>query len=413
MNTSGTPELPLITRLGGVPLPTWASPSSLIETRSLYASPFGLDEFSRRISRLRSRTPENVDVILVYRASSVEYLCGHTTQDPVPQPIAVFGESTALCVPDAELGRALASAVCDEILVFPSEANGPELLAAAIAARVGHGAVVGMAFEGVTAELRVLGILEAAGLVVRPLAWLVEEDRLTLSPAEQSLVRAAGRVTDLGYQAGVQAAAVANATDSDVAAAIASALISSSDSVSAFGPIVATGWRGGLTHSTFEGATLSDSGPTFLEFAGTVRRYHAPVMRTLAPRQLTGDMKRLEELSTAGLEAVIENLRPGVTASSVARAATAALGVVEPWVVFHYTFGYPVGLAYPRTWMDGAPFYIVEGNEGILEPGMAFHLPMSFRKLGIGCVGLSQTVIISETGNELATKGEAEVLILE
>jgi Xaa-Pro dipeptidase len=112
------------------------------------------------------------------------------------------------------------------------------------------------------------------------------------------------------------------------------------------------------------------------------------------------------------LSAVTDVLRPGVLCSEVATQAKKALGQLESWIIFHFNFGYPVGLAHPPTWMDGAPFYLVETNHSPISDGMLFHLPASFRAFGMCGVGLSQTVYVGEGGVEVITSSQPEIIVV-
>jgi Xaa-Pro dipeptidase len=200
--------------------------------------------------------------------------------------------------------------------------------------------------------------------------------------------------------AGVQAAVKAyapGATDSALAGAVERALCEHSESSAATRAIVATGRRGGITHSTFDQVAL-DGGTTFVEFAGTWQRYHTPVMITLAAGELDPTEARLERLAQTTLTAVLREARPGRTASDVAAVVTDELGELTDADIFHFNFGYAVGLAHPPGWMDGVPFSIVAENERPLEPGMAFHVPASFRCFGRAAVGLSHTIVLDDEG---------------
>jgi Xaa-Pro dipeptidase len=86
------------------------------------------------------------------------------------------------------------------------------------------------------------------------------------------------------------------------------------------------------------------------------------------------------------------------------------MGTLEDEIIFHYNFGYPVGVAHPPTWMDGAPFYITTGNHSPLEEGMVFHVPASFRAFGTAGVGLSHTFVVEKDGTRVLTHGKAEVI---
>jgi Xaa-Pro aminopeptidase len=133
-------------------------------------------------------------------------------------------------------------------------------------------------------------------------------------------------------------------------------------------------------------------------------------MRTLAHRRLRSSEARLAELAQITVRAVLDVARPGVPCAEVAYHASKALGTLDYSVVFHYNFGYPVGIAHPPTWMDGAPFHITAQNTEPLQEGMVFHLPASFRIPGVACVGLSQTFVVEQQGARALTRGSAEVL---
>ena len=47
--------------------------------------------------------------------------------------------------------------------------------------------------------------------------------------------------------------------------------------------------------------------------------------------------------------------------------------------------------------------FITEGNEEVLEPGMTFHSPISFRIPGELGVGFSETWALTESGVEVLT----------
>ena len=72
--------------------------------------------------------------------------------------------------------------------------------------------------------------------------------------------------------------------------------------------IIATG-SSGVPHSTFRKLPLADS-TTFVEFSGTHKRYHAPLMVTLA-REVGETAKRLERLAQTTLETILAEVRPG------------------------------------------------------------------------------------------------------
>jgi Xaa-Pro dipeptidase len=233
-----------------------------------------------------------------------------------------------------------------------------------------------------------------------------------LSQAEISCLERAGEITGRGIAAAVEMLASADATDSAVAAAARAAMAREADSGAPLGVIVATGWRSGVAHSNWNRTAVAPGTTTFLEMSGAHHRYCAPLMRTVAHGPLSRRNRRLAELAYVMLEAVLEEARDGAVCSHVAARVLNRLGPLEDWIAFHFTFGYPVGLAHSPTWMDGAPFFITQDNPRPLKSGMAFHVPASFRAFGESGVGLSHTILVTEQGVRVLTPGPSEVIEL-
>ncbi len=403
-----------LARLGDTPPPGWLTPESIASVEAAEQLPFSEEEYEGRGGRVRGLMSDaGVEAVIVFRPSSVEYLCGYHTAETIPQPLLLTQSDTFLYVPDLEVGRALASSCARNVLYYGyiNAEDGPALVAEHAGRILPRGARVAVELGHTSTPPQIGELLRKEGVEVVHGNYLVESARLALSPAEIQCVEEAAISTQRGVEAAVDAAREPGATDSSVAAAIAAALFQNADAPSAWGPIVATGQRAGIPHSTWKLNPLSD-GTTFLEFAGAHHRYHAPVMRTLSRGRLPAQAARLADLSKAALAAVLDSARAGVPCAEVAHRATEALGRLEHHVIFHYIFGYPVGLAHPPHWMDGAPFYITTDNPELLREGMVFHMPGSFRSFGSGGVGLSQTFLVEKTGARVLTHGAAEIIQL-
>lgn len=406
------PVSPNLIGLGAPPAPTWLTLEAMASVQAAEPLPFTEAEYDARLAAVRRRlSHQGLDAIVVFRPSSVEYLCGYHTAERAPQPLLVTSSETVLYVPDLELGRALASSRAETIAycgyadalrsvqLFLDHAAGRLPARACVAIEVGHTSTPPQALE----------VLEGKALHCVHGDHLVERQRLTLSAAEIRCVERAARHTQAGVEAAVAEAGRPRATDSSVAGAVSAALVARANTPPAWGPVVATGERAGIAHSSWADRPLSRR-TTFLEFAGTHHHYHAPVMRTLCRGRPDRTARRLADLAQTALAAVLENARAGVPAAQVARHAMQALGRLPDDVVFHRMFGYPVGLAHPPHWMDGAPFYITTENPEPLETGMVFHTPASFRSFGQAGVGLSHTFVVEAEGARVLTDGSAELI---
>lgn len=414
MTTTPATTEPTITPLDGAAPPAWLSPERVAAVRAAEPRSFPDQEYADRIARVRGLLAEHdATAVLVFKPASIEYLCGYHSAETAPQPLLVTEAGQFLYVLDLELARALASSHSENVLYssYATMDRVLELVAHHVASVLPKRARLLLETSQPTTPPKIVGLLRDAGVTVDDGNFLVERARLVLSPAEIACVEGAAVVTQRGVEAAVAAAGDADATDSSVAAAIAGALFREADSRSAWGPVVATGARGGIAHSSWIGIPLADD-VTFLEFAGTHHRYHAPVMRTLAREPVPASARRLEGLAQAALGAVLETAEPGVPCSEVARAALDAIGPLRDDEVSHFMFGYPVGLAHPPHWMDGAPFYLTTANQEPLQAGMTFHMPGSFRSFGNRGVGLSHTFTVEDTGARVLTHGTPEITVV-
>lgn len=411
MTETPSPPAQVIGLKTGAP-PHWLGADSTHAVQHAEGPPFDEAEYKSRLYRVRQRMQSaGIDALMVFRPSSIEYLCGFHTAETAPQPLLVTDSEALLYVPDLEVGRALASCRADTILYcgYSDALTGLEQFIDHAAQVVKGAARVGMELGHASTPPQALRLWERQDVKLLDSDHLVERVRLVLSPAEVHCVEEAARVTDAGVRAAVAASEDSQATDSSLAGTIASALYERADSMSAWGPLVVTGRRSGIPHSSWDGSFLAP-GPTFMEFSGAHHRYHAPVMRTLVRGTAETTDARLTDLAQTAVGAVLESARPGVLGSEVAAQAGAALGPIPTDIMFHHLFGYPVGLAHKPHWMDGAPFYLSEGNHEPLHEGMVFHIPAAFRAFGRQGVGLSQTFIVERTGSRAITHGAADLL---
>ena len=398
--------------LGDTAAPRWLTPESIGSVEAAEQLPFAEEEYARRIARVRDLMSDaGVEAILVFRPSSVEYLCGYHTAETAPQPLLVTRSDTVLYVLDLEIGRALTSSCARNVLYcsYSDTRTKLELIADHAAGTLPRGSRIAIELGHTMTPPQMVELLRQTHLDITDGKFLVEKAKLVLSAEEIRCVEQAAISTQRGVDAAVDAARQPGATDSSVAAAIAAALFLEANAPSAWGPVVATGERGGIPHSSWRLNQLRGD-TTFLEFAGAHHRYHAPVMRTLSRGRPSPQAQRLGELSKAALAAVLDNAKAGIPCADVAHRALEAIGPLRDDEVFHHLFGYPVGLAHPPHWMDSAPFYITVTNPEPLQEGMVFHVPSSFRSFGNAGAGFSQTFVVEATGTRLLTHGTADFI---
>jgi Xaa-Pro aminopeptidase len=300
-----------------------------------------------------------------------------------------------------ETGRFLASCRYSRLVAYPADASGPSSLAGALQQLGAHSGRVGIemsrhldarSFDALRTALPDVGWRDATAAL--------DEARVVKSGEELACLRKAASITDLGMAAALDAARE-GASDHEIAAAAAAALLAHGSEFMCIEPIVAVGLNSSLAHSTANGRVAGPGEPVFVELGACASRYTAPLMRSAVIGSVSREVQELADYSSRILDAMTAVMRPGVAASEVARVAHRELAPVEASVAFHYVYGYSVGVGYPPSWLEETGFFLQPDNGRELRPGMVFHLPMTLRRPGrVGC-GFSETVCITETGCEV------------
>ncbi|GMG83718.1 Xaa-Pro peptidase family protein [Paralimibaculum aggregatum] len=241
---------------------------------------------------------------------------------------------------------------------------------------------------------------------------MIERLRRVQSPAEQAHTRAAARAAAAGTAAAIAALRVGG-SDREAAAECHRAMILAGSEYPGFGPFIRPSARLGEEHTTWRGERFRRGDAVFLEVAGSVARYQAPMGRLVYLGEGPPGLDRSAALAAEGMAAIVAALRPGATAGAVYAAwhAVAAAAGLDRYHRHHC--GYLVGLGFPPSWTGGAGVTgLAPGSELVLEAGMAVHAHSWFTGMGEG-TGLadffiSDCVLIGETGAEVLT-GDAPV----
>src|SRR5207247_1518422 len=105
------------------------------------------------------------------------------------------------------------------------------------------------------------------------------------------------------------------------------------------------------------------------------------------------------------LDSVVDAMRPGITAEGVDAVARDVLEKAG-YSALRKRTGYSVGFAFAGGWNEGHIISLVRGDRTVLEPGMTFHMPISWREYGEWGIGVSGTVAITPSGAKVLTRFE-------
>jgi Xaa-Pro aminopeptidase len=239
---------------------------------------------------------------------------------------------------------------------------------------------------------------------------LMESAMRIKSPEEIAVLRRSAALSSAGMKAAIDQIRV-GASDNDVAAAAYKTVVALGGEYFSLQPIVTTGRRSGIPHSTFRRNRLAEGHVVFVEIAASFERYSAPLLRTAILGPPSAEVQRTFDAAMASVSALVANIRPGAIASDVARKAGNALQAIKPDLIWHGFYGYSVGLAFPPMCCDCQSTEITEQSSMELEPGMVFHCSTSLRDLGNYGTTIGESVLVTEDGCEVLTDAPRELAI--
>ena len=378
---------------------------------------FDLQEFeSRRENVQRQMALQGIDTLILHSAPNILYLSGHHTLNIWDYQCFVIpaDKPPFMVLWQFERGRFEASAVQTELELYPTHADPIEETCNALRRRGLDQGTIALEAQSRYLVPKMHDSLRDALHGARTVngSGIVDNVRNIKSAREIELMRLAAGITDRAVTAGYSCIRD-GISDSEIAAQVAAELIRGDSLGFSVYPIVSAGYRAGMPHNSNNGHIISNGETIFIECSPSLHWYHAPLMRTAAFGTVSQDAEQFATLAAETVEAMLEVIRPGETASDIARVAEAKIAPIRDRILFHEVYGYPVGIGFPPTWGEESGFAIVVNNHRPLAAGMAFHIPMTLRINGVMGVGLSQTFVVTDNGCETLSELPLELHRIE
>jgi Xaa-Pro dipeptidase len=372
--------------------------------------PFGVafprEEYDRRIAAVRhGMAARGVDVLLLFAPTNIFYLTGYNTVGYTNyQCLAVpMDASPVLIVRLLERPVADATSWIRTIATYedhedPAGAVRNALQAAGWMARR-------LAAERSSPFLSVAdyGHLEhTLGVPLADGSGLVEAARLIKSPLEIASLRRAAQCTQAGMRAAVEAIAEGK-TENDVAGACYRAMVAAGSEFFSSQPIITSGEKSGIAHTTFHRRTLCRGDALLIEIGGVWNRYTAALMRTATIGPAAPAVRRMYDACREALDATIAAIRPGARSEDVQAACQAVIDRRGYEPNFRKRVGYSIGVGFAPGWGEGHIMDLKHHDTRELRPGMVFHCVPAMRQNREYGVGVSETVAVTATGAEVLT----------
>jgi Xaa-Pro dipeptidase len=234
---------------------------------------------------------------------------------------------------------------------------------------------------------------------------IVEKGRLIKSEFEIEMIRKAARATEAGMRAGIGCVEVGS-SENDVAAEIQYAMTKAGSEWPAIAPFVASGPRGAIGHATWSGRVIEPGEFVFIEIAGAVRRYHAPMMRTVTVGKMDAMLSEGEKVVIEAINAAFDAIKPGVPAEEVDATTRKIIAKSSFGAQQASRVAYSVGIGMSPDWGEGQILSMQPKETRPLQANMTFHLLPWIQIPGKGGIGITETIRVTETGCEIITNFE-------
>jgi Xaa-Pro dipeptidase len=252
-----------------------------------------------------------------------------------------------------------------------------------------------------------LALRDALGTAtLRDASGLIEKLRMIKSAAEIAYTREAAHAAGAAMRAAIEATGE-GILDRDVAAAAYDARVRAGSEYVASPVYVQTGVGSAIAHNNWDDRRIEKGDVVFIELGASKKRYHAACMRSAIVGEPSDIVVRADAAIRDGLDAALRVMRPGVTAGQV-DAACRAVWIERGFERYSgLRLGYPIGIGYPPTWVGRDVFSLNKGVADRLSHGMIFHIIPSLRIPGVGGLGNSETVLVTDDGVEVLTDVES------
>lgn len=369
---------------------------------------FPRQEYERRLGHVRSRMrEEGLDGLLVTKPENIYYLTGLDHQGFFAFHLFVLPASGEPILIARAMERATVEAqLPDTTFLGYGDGPGPVTVITGVIEGMGlRAARLGVEKESLCFPPQIyetlLGTLPGAGW--SDASRLVDELRLVKSPLEIAYTRHAARVSDAMMGAALKVARP-GVNECVVAAEVHRAMILAGGEYPGFAPFIRPSPRLSQEHTTWRDRELRAGEALFLEMAGCMGRYHAPLGRFLHLGDVDRKTAEVRRVCLEAFDRIVAAIRPGVRASDVYEAWQRH---VEEAGISNYRrhhCGYLVGLGFPPSWTGGSTVVGLRHDSAlVLQPGMVFHLMSWLIGTARGDYFLSNSAVLTEHGCEVLT----------
>ena len=239
---------------------------------------------------------------------------------------------------------------------------------------------------------------------------LVNWVRLVKSEAEINYMKSAALITEKAMHTAMNVINI-DVRQCDAVGEIQKSLFYGTENVggeyASITTLLPTGAGTSASHLTATQDKFKNGESTIIEISGCVKRYHAPLARTV---QLGKPEQKKVDAMNATIEALnagINVVKPGNLANDVAHEFWKVLDKYK--IKKESRTGYSIGIGYPPDWGEHT-LNIYKGDMTVLKPNVTFHM-IAVMQFGDWGVEASESIRVTENGNELLNNFPKELHI--
>ena len=239
---------------------------------------------------------------------------------------------------------------------------------------------------------------------------LVNWVRLVKSEAEINYMKSAALITEKAMHTAMNVINI-DVRQCDAVGEIQKSLFYGTENVggeyASITTLLPTGLGTSASHLTATQDKFKNGESTIIEISGCVKRYHAPLARTV---QLGKPEQKKVDAMNATIEALnagINVVKPGNLANDVAQEFWKVLDKYK--IKKESRTGYSIGIGYPPDWGEHT-LNIYKGDMTVLKPNVTFHM-IAVMQFGDWGVEASESIRVTENGNELLNNFPKELHI--
>ena len=371
----------------------------------MHSNPFSDEELSRRLAATRQEmAARGLDLVLLSAPEHVFYLTGLDHWGYfAPHVLIVAAEGELVLVTRAMEHVAIRNQVRNATFIGHSDSESAADVVVKHLKGASSGKTIGL--EAASAGLS-YSMGQALKQGIDGASWvditgMLDEMRLVKSAEEQRFMKSAAVASDAGTQAAINAIHD-GAKEADVAAECLAAMTRAGGTPPGFGPFLRPSHRMAEEHTTWGEGEHHEA--VFLEIAGCVARYNAPMGRLVNIGRISDEDAEMANICGEAFDATLRALKVGARAKDVYNGWQSVVDAAGMPEYRRHHCGYLVGIGFPPAWTGGPRVTgLRHDSDREMREGMTFHLMSWFTETGRGNYFISNTVLLGADGAEVLT----------